>query len=228
MWPPVVSLHAPVLTHSPSPGDQGKLDRTFEKIRESVHSVCMICFEKVSVCCYSPVGDSTDRLRLPANPVTCMQQIKIQDAVWQCEQDAGEGCYRSFHLICLQKWARSEAQRGATSSESSSSDTPSTPSWPWYYFLWADGPFSCTCDFTLFVTLLFFSPNCRRPYTIPETPNKYLCFWYLSSCAAPPCVPSAPADSPAFQCYSKKVPSPPNDPWLAPHSVRPRNRFFWE
>lgn len=121
-----------VLTHSPSPGDQGKLDRTFEKIRESVHSVCMICFEKVSVCRYSPVGFASC-----ANLVTCMQQIKIQDAVWQCEQDAGEGCYRSFHLICLQKWARSEAQRGATSSssESSSSDTPSTPSWPWYYSL---------------------------------------------------------------------------------------------
>lgn len=39
----------------------------------------------------------------------CAAQVPGDAAIWSCMQ----GCHTSFHLLCIQSWAKSEADRNA-------------------------------------------------------------------------------------------------------------------
>mmetsp|Transcript_32563 Transcript_32563/g.52758 ORF Transcript_32563/g.52758 Transcript_32563/m.52758 type:complete len:944 (-) Transcript_32563:401-3232(-) len=78
--------------------------------------------------------------------IICLEQIEVHQAVWQCSKF----CYKVFHLICIQSWARSAPAKPSLLSPEAFPNRTEKP--PWY------------------------CPNCRGAYPHEEVPQKYFCF----------------------------------------------------
>ncbi len=76
----------------------------------------------------------------------CLSGVRRTQAVWSCKL-----CYRIFHLVCIQQWAKDSILLRTTNSILSEDLFPNVVS-----------NWSC--------------PACRGEYTKADTPQKYKCF----------------------------------------------------
>jgi len=75
----------------------------------------------------------------------CLSSIRRVQAVWSCTM-----CYKVFHLVCIQQWAKDGVVLRTTASVLSEELFPSASTW------------SC--------------PACRGDYSKSDTPRQYRCF----------------------------------------------------
>eukprot|EP00897_Mesotaenium_endlicherianum_P009425 jgi/Mesen1/8510/ME000480S07858 len=114
-----------------------------------------------------PFGTGLDKIRDhllaaqsgAATCLICLERIRSNDFIWDCKA----GCHCTFHLTCIQSWARQSAAAAAARATQSPA-------------LGTSGSTSGTSAAAAAAAATWHCPKCRSDYAAQEIPREYRCY----------------------------------------------------